>query len=262
MHKPKIIFFDIDGTLIDMQKKRITPLMLATLHKLQANSIRLAIATGRSPMTVPLEEFPGVQFDVLITFNGSYCYDQNRVLFASPIPAEDIRTIRRNAAALGRPLCLATESRLAANGTDTDLADYCAIAKEVVPIAADFDTVAEGTVYQIMIGGRAEEYDRLMQGVHGAKIAAWWDRAMDIIPTAGGKGTGIAHVLAAYSIDKADAMAFGDGNNDLEMFGAVGTGVAMANGSPALKTAATELCGSCAEDGIYHYCVEHGLIEA
>ena len=95
MHKPKILFFDIDGTLIDMQKKCITPLMLSTLHKLQANGIRLAIATGRSPMTVPLEEFPGVQFDVFITFNGSYCYDKDRVLFASPIPTEDIRTLRR-----------------------------------------------------------------------------------------------------------------------------------------------------------------------
>ena len=94
MHKPKILFFDIDGTLIDMQKKCITPLMLSTLHKLQANGIRLAIATGRSPMTVPLEEFPGVQFDVFITFNGSYCYDKDRVLFASPIPTEDIRTLR------------------------------------------------------------------------------------------------------------------------------------------------------------------------
>lgn len=112
MHKPKILFFDIDGTLIDMQKKCITPLMLSTLHKLQANGIRLAIATGRSPMTVPLEEFPGVQFDVFITFNGSYCYDKDRVLFASPIPTEDIRTLRRNAAALGRPMCLATESPL------------------------------------------------------------------------------------------------------------------------------------------------------
>ena len=48
MHKPQIIFFDIDGTLIDMEKKQVTPLMLDTLHRLQANGIRLAIATGRS----------------------------------------------------------------------------------------------------------------------------------------------------------------------------------------------------------------------
>ena len=177
-------------------------------------------------MTVPLKDFPGVQFDTLLTFNGSYCYDKEQVLYASPIPTEDIRTIRQNAAVLGRPMCLATEKRLAANGVDQDLADYFAVAKDTAPIAEDFDAVAEGTVYQIMIGGRAEEYDRLMQGVNGAKIAAWWDRALDIIPTAGGKGTGIV----------------------------------MSNGSPALKAAATDICGSCADDGIYHYCVEHGLI--
>lgn len=140
MRKPRIIFFDIDGTLIDMEKKQVTPLMLETLHRLK------------------------------------------------------------------------------------------------------------------------DEYSRILQDVHGAKIAAWWDRAVDIIPTAGGKGNGIAVVLQAYGIPKADAMAFGDGNNDLEMFGAVGTCVAMANGSADLKSAATHLCGSCAEDGIYHFCAENGLI--
>ena len=250
MRKPRIIFFDIDGTLIDMEKKQVTPLMLDTLHRLQANGIRLAIATGRSPMTVPLWDFPGVQFDVLVTFNGAYCYDKNRVLFASPIPAEDVRTLRRNAAALGRPLCVATESTLAANGNEQDLDDYFAVAKIPVPVTPDFDTIASGTVYQIMMGGRKDEYSRILQDVRGAKIAAWWDRAVDIIPAAGGKGNGIAVVLQAYGIPKADAMAFGDGNNDLEMFGAVGTCVAMANGSADLKAAATHLCGSCAEDGV------------
>lgn len=34
MRKPRIIFFDIDGTLIDMEKKQVTPLMLDTLHRL------------------------------------------------------------------------------------------------------------------------------------------------------------------------------------------------------------------------------------
>ena len=239
MHKPQIIFFDIDGTLIDMEKKQVTPLMLDTLHRLQANGIRLAIATGRSPITIPLWDFPGVQFDVLVTFNGAYCYDKNRVLFASPIPAEDVRTLRRNAAALGRPLCVATESTLAANGNEQDLDDYFAVAKIPVPVTPDFDAIASGTVYQIMMGGRKDEYSRILQDVRGAKIAAWWDRAVDIIPAAGGKG---------------------DGNNDLERFGAVGTCVAMANGSADLKAAATHLCGSCAEDGIYHFCADNGLI--
>ena len=47
MRKPRIIFFDIDGTLIDMEKKQVTPLMLDTLHRLQANGIRLHRKAGR-----------------------------------------------------------------------------------------------------------------------------------------------------------------------------------------------------------------------
>ena len=55
-------------------------------------------------------------------------------------------------------------------------------------------------------------------------------------------------------------MAFGDGNNDIEMFQAVGHSVAMGNASPDLKAIASEVCRPCAEDGIYHYCKENSLI--
>ena len=53
MPQTKIVFFDIDGTLIDMQAKKITPKMLETLHRLQDRGIKICIATGRSPMVLP-----------------------------------------------------------------------------------------------------------------------------------------------------------------------------------------------------------------
>ncbi len=58
---------------------------------------------------------------------------------------------------------------------------------------------------------------------------------MDVIQADGGKGVGIQKVLAYYGLDKSQALAFGDGNNDLEMLEAVGTGVAMANASPSSR---------------------------
>ena len=72
MSQIKIAFFDIDGTLIDMEKKQITPVTLEVLRRLQANGIRICLATGRSPMVVP--HFEGVAFDATLTYNGSYCY--------------------------------------------------------------------------------------------------------------------------------------------------------------------------------------------
>lgn len=55
-------------------------------------------------------------------------------------------------------------------------------------------------------------------------------------------------------------MAFGDGGNDIEMLQTVGTGVAMGNALDNVKAIADEICGTSADDGIYHYCLENGLI--
>ena len=127
MSQIKIAFFDIDGTLIDMEKKQITPVTLEVLRRLQANGIRICLATGRSPMVVP--HFEGVAFDATLTYIGSYCYTKTgETIFSNPIPAPDLALIIRNATAIARPLCLATNSRLACNGCDKDLADYFAIA--------------------------------------------------------------------------------------------------------------------------------------
>ena len=122
MHKPRILFFDIDGTLIDMEKKRITERTLDALRRLQQNGILLAIATGRSPLIVP--RFDGVEFDVFLTYNGSYCYDRRGDIFASPIPPQDVQTLIQNAAALGRPVSVAGRTQLLSNGTDDDLTAY------------------------------------------------------------------------------------------------------------------------------------------
>ena len=55
-------------------------------------------------------------------------------------------------------------------------------------------------------------------------------------------------------------MAFGDGNNDIEMLQAVDMGVAMENASDDLKAVAADTCDHVAEDGVYRYCVKHSLI--
>ena len=120
--------------------------------------------------------------------------------------------------------------------------------------------VANEKVYQLMAGSSLAEHPALMKDVSHARITFWWNRAVDIIPTDGGKGRGIEKMLEYYHFDKSQAMAFGDGNNDIEMLKSVGHGVAMANASDELKAIADDVCGDVAEDGIYYYCLEHGMI--
>ena len=258
MDELRIVFFDIDGTLIDMERKEISEKTLEALRRLKERGVLLCLATGRGPLTLPRCE--GVEFDAFLTFNGSYCFNREKTIFSNPLPGEDVRTLIRNAAALGRPVSIATRDRMAANGRDQDLVDYYAFAKREVEVAPDFDRAAGEEVYQVMLGCRKADYPLLLRGTRRAKIAAWWDRAADIIPADGGKGVGIGKILAFYQLDRAQALAFGDGDNDIEMLQAVGRGIAMGNASQGLKAVADDVCGPVAQDGIYHYCLAHGYI--
>ena len=255
----KIIFFDIDGTLIDMNKKRISDKMLETLIRLQERNIMICLATGRAPMELP--RFDGVEADVCVTYNGSYCYTGQKTIYKNPLPAEDVKTIIKNAASIGRPVAAATMKRMGANGKDEDLVQYFAFGGTEVAVVYDFeDMVNDEEIYQIMLGCREKDYPEILKNTRNAKIAAWWDRAVDIIPADSGKRVGVEKVLEYFGLDKTEALAFGDGNNDIDMLQAVGIGVAMENASEQLKMVADDVCGHVAEDGIYRYCVERGLI--
>ena len=143
---------------------------------------------------------------------------------------------------------------------DADLEQYMAVENLDLEVSEDFEQKAKSEIYQVMLACCPEEYDAILENVKHAKIATWWDKAVDIIPANGGKGIGIAAMLKYYGFDKSEALAFGDGNNDIEMLQAVGTGVAMGNASAELKAVADKVCRDVAEDGIYHYCLEHNLI--
>lgn len=258
MNKIKIIFFDIDGTLIDMTKKAISDKTVETLLRLKERGVKICIATGRAPDSVP--KFDGVDFDAFLTFNGSYCFNSSDVILSTPIPKVDVEKMIENATRINRPVSIAGKDRVVANGTDKDLSDYFGFAKQETPVSDDFDEVLKGEIYQMMMGGRKDEYDDILKDVENARITAWWDRAVDIIPANGGKGKGIEAILEYYGIDRSESMAFGDGGNDIEMLQTVGTGVAMGNALDHVKEVADEICGTSADDGIYHYCLENGLI--
>ena len=258
MKDVKIIFFDIDGTLIDVNKKAISDKTVETLLRLKERGVKICIATGRAPGSVP--KFDGVDFDAFLTFNGSYCFNSSDVILSTPIPKADVEKMIENATRINRPVSIAGKDRVVANGTDKDLSDYFGFAKQETPVSDDFDEVLKGEIYQMMMGGRKDEYDDILKDVENARITAWWDRAVDIIPANGGKGKGIEAILEYYGIDRSESMAFGDGGNDIGMLQTVGTGVAMGNALDNVKAIADEICGTSADDGIYHYCLENGLI--
>ena len=215
MNQVKIIFFDIDGTLLEMGKTEITPNTRKALCSLKQNGIKICIATGRSFATIPM--FEGVVFDAILAFNGSFCVAGNQVVAKCPIPKEDIEIIIENAKRMERPVSIATAEEIVANGSDKDLEDYFAIAHHRVNVSEKFEEYVDKDVFQIMLGCDLEERKYILKGTKNAKLAAWWDRAIDIIPKEGGKGAAIEQILAHYKFSKEEAIALGDGENDIDM---------------------------------------------
>lgn len=256
----QIIFFDIDGTLIDMKKKKITEKTLYTLKALKAKGIKICLATGRSPMQLP--HFEGLEFDAYLTYNGSYCFNDQETLYKNPLLPQDVENLIANATAIHRPLSLETKDRLASNGTDSDLEEYHHFGGVSVTIFDDFYQIPQTEdVFQVILGCRSEDHEAILKNVEYAAITGWWDRAVDIIPADGGKGKGILKILDYFQIPIEASLAFGDGGNDIEMLKTVGTGVAMANAKPDLKKVADVICPDVTEDGIYQYCIEKKLIQ-
>ncbi len=79
-------------------------------------------------------------------------------------------------------------------------------------------------------------------------------------PATGGTALGAAATLERLGTDASEAIAFGDGENDLSMFAAVGTSVAMGNARDTVKAAATYVTTAVDDDGIYNAAKHFGLM--
>ena len=97
----KIIFFDIDGTLVDPESGMISDKTIYALTRLKDRGIRICISTGRAPFELP--DFGALQFDAFCAYNGSLCYTDRQLIHSHPIAPADVAQVIRNAADIGRP---------------------------------------------------------------------------------------------------------------------------------------------------------------
>lgn len=75
------------------------------------------------------------------------------------------------------------------------------------------------------------------------------------------KGEAIKEVLELLDISRDNSIAFGDGDNDIEMLKVVGHGVAMGNGSKAVKEVADMITDTCLNEGIVKELQRLGLVK-
>ena len=73
---------------------------------------------------------------------------------------------------------------------------------------------------------------------------------LEVLPFGASKGEGVRRLLDHYNIALDETVAFGDGENDIEMLELVGLGIAVDNAKAALKDVAQLITLSNNDDGV------------
>lgn len=91
-----------------------------------------------------------------------------------------------------------------------------------------------------------------VEGIHVAAVTSWTPDAFDIHVTPGtaSKAGGVKRLLELLGVDAGLTIGIGDADNDLALFDAAGTGIAMGNASPALLARADHVTGTVTDDGL------------
>ncbi len=253
----KAAFFDIDGTLLSFETHTMPESTKRALDRMRESGIKTVISSGRPPYQLPPSIREG--FDAYITLNGQLCYDSDGVFRSCPIAEDDVRAIVDQVRAGLYDVLVLQRSRAFANRLSQRIvtnAREVGLEYQQDDIACAFDE----PVYQFCAYVEPGEEHLITDATHSVAHTRWTHLFCDVIPRSGGKNFGVKAVLERFGIAPEEAVAFGDGENDLAMFESVGTSVAMGNAWDSVKERATLVTSHVDDDGIYRACERLGII--
>ncbi|WP_027108038.1 Cof-type HAD-IIB family hydrolase [Lacticigenium naphthae] len=263
----KLIFFDIDGTLVTQQNK-IPSSTKKAIRQLKEKGIVPIIATGRAP--VLLEEIrKELEIDSFVAMNGQYIMLEGKVFYKNPLEYETVDKLVQFAAIEKDGVVLCTEDEILGNSIAQimrrgsllkvlrGIGEFIPgtiifqIARKVRHRAVKEEIYRDKTIYQVIIQAQEEKdahYRSKFPDLHFTRANRF---GMDVISEGMSKAAAIEKILTVYSVTSDETVAFGDGLNDVEMLKFVGRGVAMGNGHEAAKNAAYLTADTANNDGIY-----------
>ncbi len=251
MKNKSIIFFDIDGTLLD-DNKELPKTAEQAIFSLKEQGHEVAIATGRAPfMFEDLRK--QLEIDTYVSYNGQYVVLQGEVIYTNPLNSASLHDLTQEALLHEHALVYMDHEDMRANvPNDEYVAKTISTFKaEVIP-SHDPLFYKQRNIYQSLLMCRPEEelyYEKLF---HAFNFVRWHHNAVDVVPSGGCKAKGIRHITDRLGIAAEFQYAFGDALNDVEMLSAIPNSVAMGNGIPEAKIAAKYVTKSVEEDGILH----------
>ena len=276
----KIIFLDVDGTLVNYEGK-LPDSAARAVQQARANGHRVYICTGRSRAEV----YPylwDIGLDGMIGGNGSYVEDGGEVVMHQMMTGAQCRGVVDWLHERGLPFYLESNSGLYAS---TDFATGAAEAVReysrrkngeagVMTVQDAFpDMIYNGNLYR-------EDVNKISFVLHSYQDYLDADAAFPALKAGiwGGSGEtalfgdlGVKDITKAHAIDvllahlgaeRADTIAFGDAKVDIPMLGYCAYGVAMGNGGDEIRAMADLVTDDVEHDGLWNAFRKLGLLGA
>lgn len=267
------ILLDLDGTLLNDQKM-ISPKTKETLLSLQANGVKVVLASGRPKRGIEpfAKELKLAQYGGLIVSSNGACVTDattGETLFEQAIDRDVARAILDHLTGFDVIPMLNDETymyvndvfsgMLELNGEPFNIIEYESRGgrfqlREEPRLA---DAIAF-PVYKILVAGQpdylqanadamSQPFNQQVTGMFTANMYyEFTDYGID-------KARALDHVFQQVGIARDQTIAFGDGHNDRSMLEYAGISVAMDNAVDAIKAIATDVTRSNNEEGIAHH---------
>ncbi|WP_258066903.1 HAD-IIB family hydrolase [Arthrobacter sp. GMC3] len=269
------VFLDVDGTYADYG---IVPEgHVRAVQAARAAGHKVLLCTGR-PVSMLPEHILEAGFDGLVASAGAYVEVAGEVLLDRRFPADlAARTVAALDAhhavyileaqdALHVPAAATDRLRAIIEGHFKKTADgqpkgSSAILGSVQPIGELLPPFAKASVFEspIPMDVLASEIGADIAVVANS-IAAEGTHAGELFQRGISKADGVGIAIAFLGIDRAATIAFGDGENDLEMIAYAGIGVAIEGSHPGLVALADRTALPPSQEGIAAAFADLGLI--
>ena len=264
----KLIFFDIDGTLVSMLSPP-APAVREAIQAARANGHRVFLNTGRS-LSIIGPDILAVGFDGIVASAGAYVAVGDKVLLDQLIPEELVQQCIRVFHDTGLYCHIETregvyndpqmEELLRSVSPHPRNSEFIRMQKELETalFMRKYEDYPRQGAYKLCFTCRSMDSVRKAEKTLGSRfefIVHAFASSPDflngeIIPREVDKGRGIELVCQYLDAPLEDTVAFGDSMNDAAMLKRAGLAIAMGNACDELKALADAVCEDVEHDGV------------
>lgn len=246
----KVVVTDIDGTFAD-DKGKVTPETMAAVELAKTKGVKLCFASGRElrSMRSFINTFSTNSFN-MIGCNGAVISVENEIILEESIPQIPALEINDLAEKYGLHIQFFWGNRRAIPERCTTLPAHCTADGEVFDLVGDLKPlIADNLPLNILLTDIPQRILKVKRELELRytdilQITRSGPSFLDIFPRGSNKGNGLRAVCENLGVDLSETVAFGNGENDLEMIIAAGIGVAMENSPDILRNSANIIAPS------------------